>query len=193
LIYRIVVDHRRHVTEARSSFVVTDEALRSIAAAAGRDPSSRLASLKGKIFDDREGFAAALAKALGRGQLARLEPQFSRFELYAFGNDVRASRPWRDEKGRRLGGPGYGWLADVMSEHGLRSPATTNPRLRYYFTEHGWRIVGRHVAAEARRLGHQVKVLRRKNPARSQIAYRDELQLAILQPRGSGRSLRKRG
>lgn len=95
-------------------------------------------------------------------------------------NDLRIAVPWSYESERRLGGPGYGFLADVMQERGLRAPSTTNPRARYYFTERGWRAVGRHVAAEARRLGHVVRVVRQKNPTASRVIYRDELQVAIL-------------
>jgi hypothetical protein len=67
-----------------------------------------------------------------------------------------------------------------MFAGGLRSPNIANRRARFYFTERGWRKVGRHVAGEARRIGHIVKVIRRKEPARSQVVYRDALQVALL-------------
>jgi hypothetical protein len=88
--------------------------------------------------------------------------------------------PWSKRVERRLAGGSFGLLAGVMFARGLRSPNITNRRARFYFTERGWRKVGRHVTAEARRLGHVVKVIRRKEPERSQIIYRDPLQLAIL-------------
>jgi hypothetical protein len=88
--------------------------------------------------------------------------------------------PWGQEGQRRLGGPGYGRLADVMDEHGLRALRTTNPRLRYYFTERGWQSVGRHVAAEARAAwGTSFRSCAGRIP-RSQVAYGDALQLASL-------------
>lgn len=59
-------------------------------------------------------------------------------------------------------------------------PKLSNPRARFYFTEAGWQQYGRHVYAAALRRGHAVRVIRRKNPARSQIAYQDEYQVAIL-------------
>ena len=62
----------------------------------------------------------------------------------------------------------------------LVGPNISNRRARFYFTERGWQKVGRLAAAEARRRGHVVKVIRRKQPRRSQIVYRDDLQVAIL-------------
>jgi hypothetical protein len=62
----------------------------------------------------------------------------------------------------------------------LRAPNIANRRARFYFTERGWQKIGRFVATEARRAGHVVKVIRRKQPSRSQIVYRDNLQVAIL-------------
>jgi hypothetical protein len=59
-------------------------------------------------------------------------------------------------------------------------PRITNPRARFYFTEIGWDTYGRHVAAAARQHGHTVRVIRSKNPDRSQIVYQDDYQLAIL-------------
>jgi hypothetical protein len=85
---------------------------------------------------------------------------------------------WRREAVRRL--QGVSSFGVEMNRHGLRSPRISNPRVRFYFTERGWVKVGRHVAAEARRAGHIVKVIRRKQPERSQVVYRDLLQLAVL-------------
>lgn len=62
-------------------------------------------------------------------------------------------------------------------------PRLSNPRARFYFTEKGWQKYGRHVYAAALYQGHAVRVIRRKNPARSQIAYQDEFQVAILPQR----------
>jgi len=62
----------------------------------------------------------------------------------------------------------------------MKGPRITNPRARFYFTEAGWEQVGKTVAANARREGRIVKVIRRKNPEASQIVYQDELQVAII-------------
>jgi hypothetical protein len=80
----------------------------------------------------------------------------------------------------RLTGAGFGNLAGVMWRHGLQAPEVLNPRARFYFTAVGWRQVGRHVAAQARLDGHVTRVIRRKNPGRSQVVYRDNLQVALL-------------
>ena len=81
---------------------------------------------------------------------------------------------------RRLIGAGFGALANVMDARGLKSPVLSNPRVRFYFTDLGWRQVGRFVAARARQMGHVVKIIRRKNPRSSEIVYRDAYQLALL-------------
>jgi hypothetical protein len=73
----------------------------------------------------------------------------------------------------------------MMEWHGLRAPTIAQPRARFYFTERGWAQVGRHVAAAARQEGHVVKVIRRKEPRRSQIVYRDTLQVALLPGHGA--------
>jgi hypothetical protein len=62
----------------------------------------------------------------------------------------------------------------------LAIPEITNRRARFYFTEDGWRRYGRTVYEKALQAGHQVKVIRRKNPHRSQVVYRDRWQVAIL-------------
>lgn len=62
-------------------------------------------------------------------------------------------------------------------------PRLSNPRARFYFTEAGWQKYGRHVYTAAVRRGHAVRVIRRKNPARSQIVYEDRYQVAILPAR----------
>ena len=59
-------------------------------------------------------------------------------------------------------------------------PRLEQPRARFYFTEAGWERYGRHVYTAARARGHAIRVIRRKNPARSQIVYQDDYQVAIL-------------
>jgi len=57
-------------------------------------------------------------------------------------------------------------------------------RARFYFTEKGWDLYGRDMCKEAYnwgyRNGHNIIVIRRKNPRRSEIVYRDKIQVAIL-------------
>jgi hypothetical protein len=78
--------------------------------------------------------------------------------------------------------PGGVWRLLAELPTGLQAPNISNRRARFYFTERGWQKTGRVVAAEARRRGEVVKVIRRKQPRRSQI-YRDDLQVAILPTR----------
>jgi hypothetical protein len=56
----------------------------------------------------------------------------------------------------------------------------TNPRTRFYFTEAGWQKYGRQMYAAARQRGHTIRIIRRKNPAKSQIVYQDAYQVALL-------------
>jgi hypothetical protein len=81
--------------------------------------------------------------------------------------------------GNKLKGARYG-LSDLMWELHLPAPELNNPRTRFYFTELGWRKIGRLLVREAKKRGYMLKVIRRKNPRRSQIVYRDKLQMAIL-------------
>lgn len=89
-----------------------------------------------------------------------------------------------------LRGASFGWLASIMFQNQLKVPSFNNDRCRFFFTEEGWYKVGRKVAAEAVRLGHVVKVIRRKNPNQSQVFYRDAFQVALLPP--SGQPARRR-
>jgi hypothetical protein len=185
VIYRILVDNRRHVGLVAPGHMVTHQTLQTLSRGI-EEPNlpTRLTPLIGKVFPDRDSFRRALSWVVGQQQATRLWPNIVRLTTVCTADGRSVGLPLPDAQGRRLGGPGYGVLADVMVERGLRCPATTNARLRYYFTELGWRMAGRHVAAEARRLGHLVKVVREKNPQRSRIVYRDPYQMAILPKKG---------
>jgi hypothetical protein len=185
VIYRILVDNRRHVRFAGPGYIVTRHTLRTLSRSA-EEPAlaARLAPLSGRVFPDRDSFMRVLSEVLGHQLATRFWPRIVPLTVNSTADGGSAALPWHDAEDRHLGGPGYGLLADVMVERGLRRPATTNARLRYYFTELGWRVVGLHVAAKARRLGHLVKVVREKNPQPSRIAYRDPYQMAILPDKG---------
>ncbi|HPA17463.1 MAG TPA: hypothetical protein PLU30_06920 [Verrucomicrobiae bacterium] len=87
--------------------------------------------------------------------------------------------------------PSFLWAAEVPGDWSvLRGPEITNRRARFYFTEKGWRLIGRFLADAARRDGRVVRVLRRKNPSRSEVVYKDELQLAVLPRKGTARKAR---
>jgi hypothetical protein len=94
---------------------------------------------------------------------------------------------WSEESGApevstqpgRLAGAWSAGLADG-AWGGLVMPMLSNPRVRFWFTERGWRACGLRVASEARASGRAFRVIRRKNPAASEVAYRDDWQVALL-------------
>jgi len=65
----------------------------------------------------------------------------------------------------------------------LPMPLLSNPRVRFWFTERGWGAYGLRVAAGARASGRPFRVIRRKNPSRSMVVYRDNWQVALLPDR----------
>jgi hypothetical protein len=97
---------------------------------------------------------------------------------------------WSEESGALEVAPGPGRLMGAWSAGladgawgGLAMPMLSNPRVRFWFTERGWRECGLRVAAGARASGRTYRVLRRKNPSRSLVVYRDEWQVALLPER----------
>ena len=62
----------------------------------------------------------------------------------------------------------------------LPAPAVSDERLRFWFTQAGWQEFGVPLIREARRDGQKIRVLKRKNPARSDVVYRDRWQVALL-------------
>ncbi len=83
----------------------------------------------------------------------------------------------------RIPGRLLGAFMAGMDGFNLKYPDIAQPRARFYFTEKGWRKLGRFIAVTARREGRVVRVIRRKNPYPSQIVYQDALQVAILPPK----------
>jgi hypothetical protein len=83
--------------------------------------------------------------------------------------------------GRLMGAFNAGIAAGAWGD--LPMPGLSNPRVRFWFTERGWRAYGMRVAAEARASGHAFRVIRRKNPPRSMVVYRDDWQVALLPDR----------
>jgi hypothetical protein len=79
----------------------------------------------------------------------------------------------------RLMGAFNGRLAD-QAWGDLPMPYLSNPRVRFWFTERGWRAYGLRVAAAARASGRTYRVMRRKNPPKSMVVYRDDWQVALL-------------
>jgi hypothetical protein len=83
--------------------------------------------------------------------------------------------------GRLMGAYNAGVVGEAWGD--LPMPMLSNPRVRFWFTERGWRVYGLRVAAEARASGRVFRVIRRKNPPRSMVVYRDDWQVALLPDR----------
>jgi hypothetical protein len=78
------------------------------------------------------------------------------------------------------GGPLRGaWMAGLEGM-AVNYPEINNRRVRFFFTEKGWREVGQAIVAKGIQEGHTLRVIRRKNPPKSQIFYQDEDQVGIL-------------
>ena len=97
---------------------------------------------------------------------------------------------WSEDSGALEVPPGPGRLmgaytAGVADEAwgDLPMPKLSNPRVRFWFTERGWRAYGLRVAAGARASGRAYRVIRRKNPPGSAGAYRDDWQVGLLPDR----------
>jgi hypothetical protein len=97
---------------------------------------------------------------------------------------------WSEESGAMEISPGTGRLMGAYNAmiavgawNDLPMPALSNPRVRFWFTERGWRAYGLRVAAEARASGRAFRVIRRKNPPKSMVIYRDDWQVALLPDR----------
>lgn len=76
--------------------------------------------------------------------------------------------------GRLMGAFNAGFAGDNGAWGDLPMPMLSNPRVRFWFTERGWRAYGLRVAAEARASGRTFRVIRRKNPSKSIVVYRDD-------------------
>ena len=83
--------------------------------------------------------------------------------------------------GRLVGAFYAGFADDAWGD--LPMPFLSNPRVRFWFTERGWHAYGLRVAAAAQASGRTFRVIRRKNPSRSMVAYRDDWQVALLPDR----------
>jgi hypothetical protein len=93
------------------------------------------------------------------------------------------NKPYKGEF--KISYPGCNTLSlfsDQMIALGLKPPRklVQNPRARFFFTDRGWRDIGRHLYSEARRLKLSPRIERRKNPKASEIVYGDTYQVALL-------------
>jgi len=84
----------------------------------------------------------------------------------------------------RLGGP-MSSNVDFRAVDRLPMPDFDKPQARFWFTEAGWRRFGIAWVKDHERAGRTVRVIRQKNPKRSDVFYRDEWQVALLAARRS--------
>ncbi len=87
------------------------------------------------------------------------------------------------DDGRLQGRTTAGNYGELMNELGLKAPKHVNPRARFYFTERGWEEIGKKIVEKVIERGVNVKVIKKKNPKRSDVAYCDPYQVAVL-PKG---------
>jgi hypothetical protein len=74
-----------------------------------------------------------------------------------------------------------------MRDMGFKPPKKHfNMRAKFYFTELGWDTFGRKLYTIAIQKGYGPKVITLKNPKRSDTAYHDSYQVAILPRKGDG-------
>jgi hypothetical protein len=185
MIYRVVVDEREEFRRARMAFRLKRDAGRTLGKYLPRKYAARVDALEGQIFRKQEQLVEALQLLVGLRRYSLLAPHVSTQIEISYMETINGTAEWPDQADRGRTGAGFGFLADVMVEHGMIGPDIRNERARFYFTEKGWQAVGRYVAAEAKRNGHHVQVLKQKNPEASQIVYADDLQVAILPARSS--------
>ena len=73
------------------------------------------------------------------------------------------------------------WIAyKMMDELGLHTPSHVNPKAKFYFTEKGWKTVGRAIAKRLRSMDIPFRLIQRKNPLASDCVYSDPYQVALL-------------
>jgi len=88
---------------------------------------------------------------------------------------------WKTES-YRLGG-----AFPVLSMNFKAPKKSFSSKACFYFTQKGWDLYGRDMCKEAYdwgyRNGFNIQVIKRKNPKKGDIAYRDELQVALLPKR----------
>ena len=101
---------------------------------------------------------------------------------WVWSEESGATEIWLNPSPGRLMGAFNAGVADGAWGD-LPMPMLSNPRVRFWFTERGWRAYGLRVAAGARASGRAFRVIRRKNPSKSTVVYRDDWQVALLPDR----------
>ena len=80
----------------------------------------------------------------------------------------------------RLAGVWQSGLSTEWWDEDLIMPHVRTARVRFWFTDAGWRRYGAPLAAHIRDQGIPLRVHRRKNPPRSEVVCQDVWQVALL-------------
>src|SRR5271163_2178392 len=122
MIYRILVDHRRHAFTIRyfpkRCFVIDEQALGALACGniAEREAARLLTRFGGTLFADKGAFIDAMFSTLGQDRFAVLEQRLVALTFRAYTDDKWISYPFDGENKRRLLGASFGRLAAIMFE-----------------------------------------------------------------------------
>jgi hypothetical protein len=82
---------------------------------------------------------------------------------------------WHTDPASKMGIMG---AADFSWADGLRGPNRTIPQnTRFFFTEKGWKEIGRHVVAACKRKGQEVRVISVKESSVN-VVWGDDLEVA---------------
>ena len=103
--------------------------------------------------------------------------------------EIEWDEKWDDEndwheapgpKNRRCGGAWQFAGFDVPPE--LKAPRKSfSNKAKFYFTEKGYKLAKETILKCAKEMNWGVRVIKRKNPKKSQIVFQDEYQVAILE------------
>ena len=75
---------------------------------------------------------------------------------------------------------GGAWKCGGVDLFGLKAPSFQNTKAKFYFTEKGWKKFSQQIISSAKEVGQVLQVIKKKNPKKSQIVYKDEYQVAIM-------------
>jgi len=83
-------------------------------------------------------------------------------------------------KNRRCGGAWQFATLDMPPE--LRAPRKSfSKKAKFYFTEAGYKLAKEYIQKSAIKWNFELRVIKRKNPKKSQIVFQDKYQVAILE------------
>ena len=92
------------------------------------------------------------------------------------------SYPDRNNKKKTIYGRfGGAWCCGNLEMNMEAPKRPVNPKAKFYLTELGYRKFSKDIIRSAKQYKQPLKVIKRKNPKRSQVVFRDKYQVAILE------------